>query len=306
MHLTFCKDAIRYKQDASIKQKCWYFSALSSLLYINSLLFLKFRFLQLVKMSSVVRHIPIVRVQDTLKESHPLVASELAAISLPNSAGTSTINVRKTTRTTTRTVSRSRSVSPATVRVTVSRSPSPQPPQLRVTYQPTPAPAPVVVRTRVRSLSPLPTVRSRATGSLTHTGTRVIVSPSITGTAGRRRYIARCTSPCPTPVVLQTYQPPAPVRAPSIERFQVTLGSPCPSPSAVVVRSPSPCPVPKPPVSSPRIIRKLQACPTMSADSNLVCLRRNDTATAWGFRLNGGAEYGQPLYIYKVSLKNIY
>ena len=44
----------------------------------------------------------------------------------------------------------------------------------------------------------------------------------------------------------------------------------------------------------------------MSADSNLVCLRRNDTATAWGFRLNGGAEYGQPLYIYKVSFKNLY
>lgn len=32
-----------------------------------------------------------------------------------------------------------------------------------------------------------------------------------------------------------------------------------------------------------------------------VQLRRHDTGTPWGFRMNGGAEYGQPLYIQKVN-----
>ncbi|KAI0236260.1 PDZ and LIM domain protein Zasp [Lamellibrachia satsuma] len=30
-------------------------------------------------------------------------------------------------------------------------------------------------------------------------------------------------------------------------------------------------------------------------------LRRLNTSTPWGFRMNGGAEYGQPLYIQKVT-----
>lgn len=34
--------------------------------------------------------------------------------------------------------------------------------------------------------------------------------------------------------------------------------------------------------------------------SQLVRLRRNDTGTPWGFRMNGGAEYGQPLYVFKI------
>ncbi|ELU06857.1 hypothetical protein CAPTEDRAFT_228542 [Capitella teleta] len=33
----------------------------------------------------------------------------------------------------------------------------------------------------------------------------------------------------------------------------------------------------------------------------LVQLRRYDTSTPWGFRMNGGLEFGQPLYIQKVS-----
>ncbi len=35
--------------------------------------------------------------------------------------------------------------------------------------------------------------------------------------------------------------------------------------------------------------------------SNLIQLRRSETSMPWGFRMNGGAEYGQPLYVQKVS-----
>lgn len=35
--------------------------------------------------------------------------------------------------------------------------------------------------------------------------------------------------------------------------------------------------------------------------SNLIKLRRYDTSQPWGFRMNGGTEFGQPLYIQKVT-----
>jgi len=189
-----------------------------------------------------------------------------------------------------------RSVSPNILRVTVSasRSPTPQP-HVRVTLEPN-QPAPVVVRTR--SLSPLPPAN---TGSLHHTGTRAIVSPSING----RRFISRTSSP-------GFVQPPAPphcsqpqLRAPSIERFTVSF-----SPATSPCRSPTPRPVPRPsPVVSPREVRRVYFHPTMSTtstpNSSLVRLRRLDTSTPWGFRLNGGAEYGQPLYIHHVTSRSI-
>ncbi|KAK2185579.1 hypothetical protein NP493_228g09000 [Ridgeia piscesae] len=35
--------------------------------------------------------------------------------------------------------------------------------------------------------------------------------------------------------------------------------------------------------------------------SCMIKLRRLNTSTPWGFRMNGGVEYGQPLYIQKVT-----
>ncbi|XP_074647465.1 PDZ and LIM domain protein 7-like [Tubulanus polymorphus] len=34
-------------------------------------------------------------------------------------------------------------------------------------------------------------------------------------------------------------------------------------------------------------------------------LRRNDSSASWGFRLNGGAEFGKPLYIQKITKNSI-
>lgn len=39
--------------------------------------------------------------------------------------------------------------------------------------------------------------------------------------------------------------------------------------------------------------------------SNLVKLRRYDTSQPWGFRMNGGTEFGQPLYIQKVTPNSV-
>ena len=36
-------------------------------------------------------------------------------------------------------------------------------------------------------------------------------------------------------------------------------------------------------------------------DVVLVQMRRNDTSTSWGFRMQGGAEFGVPLFILKVN-----
>ncbi|KAK2156683.1 hypothetical protein LSH36_207g02013 [Paralvinella palmiformis] len=37
----------------------------------------------------------------------------------------------------------------------------------------------------------------------------------------------------------------------------------------------------------------------------LIQLRRRDTSTPWGFRMNGGREFGQPLFIQKVTNHSI-
>jgi len=39
--------------------------------------------------------------------------------------------------------------------------------------------------------------------------------------------------------------------------------------------------------------------------SNLIKLRRYDTSQPWGFRMNGGTEYGQVLYIQKVTPQTV-
>uniref|UniRef100_A0A2C9KHH7 PDZ domain-containing protein n=1 Tax=Biomphalaria glabrata TaxID=6526 RepID=A0A2C9KHH7_BIOGL len=42
-----------------------------------------------------------------------------------------------------------------------------------------------------------------------------------------------------------------------------------------------------------------------SGSSDLIRLRRHDTATPWGFRLQGGRDFGLPLFIVNVSPKGI-
>jgi len=39
--------------------------------------------------------------------------------------------------------------------------------------------------------------------------------------------------------------------------------------------------------------------------SQLVRMRRHDTSVPWGFRMHGGAEYGMPLFVQKVSPNSI-
>lgn len=45
----------------------------------------------------------------------------------------------------------------------------------------------------------------------------------------------------------------------------------------------------------------------MSQDDQVVsvCLRRNTTSTPWGFRMQGGHEFGSPLYIQQVNAKSL-
>ena len=40
--------------------------------------------------------------------------------------------------------------------------------------------------------------------------------------------------------------------------------------------------------------------------AQLIRLKRNNTGTAWGFRMNGGTDLGMPLHIAKVSTKGFF